>query len=499
MSITSYSFLLFCGLVILLYFTVLKKHQWQLLLVSSLIFYASFSVSFLFSLVYTTVVSYFGALIISDKKAAKQKKAYAGATIILLLLTLLVFKYSRFLWENITAVVHSGENNTNDFFSRLVLPVGLSFYTFQAVSYCIDIYREEYTSERNIFKHALYISFFPQILQGPLSGYRKIKDDLFAKHEFDYSEAVSGARRFAFGLFKKLVIANRIHTFIAVPLSNYTSYRGIVFWYIFFLYAFEIYADFSGYMDIMAGLSKIMRIKLAENFDTPYLSKSIPEFWRRWHISLGEWFRQYLFYPILRTKSIDGLRKRYKSRGRRKAAKNVPTIIALVVVWATTGLWHGASWNYVLWGIYYGTLIILSTITEPVFSNWRIKHLSISNSAIFGCFRIVRTFVLVVIGYVLFRMPSLTETGHITRNMLSVVSFNDLGKLIVNNKFQAAITLAGIVILIVIDVFRYKKTDLDFYFRKMPLVFRWIVYFILIAVIILLGDFDAASFIYFGF
>ncbi len=345
---------IFLPLLMLLYFMV-KNSTWRrgILLVFSLFFYAWGEPVYLFLMLFSAVINYvFGILVGKGKTPAARKLAVTGG-VILNLAMLGVFKYAGFAVESINAVLGSSIP-----VPAIVLPLGISFYTFQAMTYVIDVYRENCPPQKSFSRLLLFITFFPQLVAGPIVRYTDIEGQLEYRR-VSAKEINDGLYRFAIGMGKKVIFANtcslaaeNLFASTAGP-TVLSSWAGVLF------YALQVYFDFSGYSDMAIGLGHVFGFTFPENFDYPYISKNVTEYWRRWHMTLGGWFRDYLFYPVMRSKLMTKLTKALKKSGHKTAAKNLPTIIALTVVWFSTGLWHGASWNYVLWGVYYGAWLIL--------------------------------------------------------------------------------------------------------------------------------------------
>ena len=341
MVFTTLRFIAFMMVVFTLYYIIPKKKQWVLLLIASYIFY--FNASYIFPLVLlaVTVVTYLFAVTVDKSYEARdeylgrmkhfsreERERYRESVsqklkplfiilLFLLILTLCIFKYADFIFNNVLDVSAFLDNTTvrEKVSLNIIMPLGISFYMFQSLGYCIDVYTEAAKAERNFFKHALFVSFFPTLLQGPIERYEHLSAQLFSGVTFSYQNAKYGIQRAAWGFFKKLVIANQISVITDDIWANYSNYNGLIFWiFMLVLYAIWIYADFSGYMDIAIGCAEMLGIKLVENFETPYFSKSIAEFWRKWHITLGVWFKNYVFYPMLRIKFCEGFRKNIEKR-----------------------------------------------------------------------------------------------------------------------------------------------------------------------------------------
>lgn len=345
---------IFLPLLLLCYF-IIKNNSWRrfVLLLFSLVFYAWGEPVYILLMLFSALWNYlFGLLVGSGRTPAARKAAVAGG-IVMNLMLLGVFKYAGFAVETLNAVTGLAFP-----VPAIVLPLGISFYTFQAMTYVIDVYWENCQPQRSFPRLLLFITFFPQLVAGPIVRYTDIAEQL-EDRRISARQLNDGLYRFAIGLGKKVVLANTCalatENFFATAAGPTVlgSWVGILF------YAFQIYFDFSGYSDMAIGLGNIFGFTFPENFNYPYISRNVTEYWRRWHMTLGSWFRDYLFYPVMRSKGITKLAKSLKSAGHKSAAKALPTIIALSVVWFSTGLWHGANWNYVLWGVYYGFWLIL--------------------------------------------------------------------------------------------------------------------------------------------
>lgn len=325
MIFTTLKFLVFFVAVFLVYYIVPKKLQWLVLLAASIYFYLCASVKYAIFVISASLITYLGALIIDkiaqkqeiylkknkeslskeDKKKYKTKqekkqKVVITLTILGTLSMLLVMKYTGFVLENISAIANRFHFDFTSPAWNFILPLGISFYTFMSIGYAIDVYRGEYPAEKNFLKYFLFVSYFPHILQGPMDKYNDLKEDLFTGKKFDYTEAVQGIYRIVIGVLKKMLVADKLAPIVGTVTTNLDQYFGVNIFLAIVFYAIQLYADFSGYMDIAIGCSKMLGIRIAENFDAPYFSKSIAEYWRRWHISLGAWFRDYVYYPILR-------------------------------------------------------------------------------------------------------------------------------------------------------------------------------------------------------
>ncbi len=419
MSLVSEYFLLFSAALVLCYFIVPKKLQWVCLLIFSGVFYCFGGLSNVIYILITAVSAYICGLVISriqqgtkayisanksvlskeerglyKKKRNNLCKAAMVLTLLLNIGILCVFKYSDFVLRQVCAVLPSAGVPSS---LGLIIPLGISFYTFQTIGYVVDVYWEKAEAQKNFAKLLLFVSFFPQVTQGPISDYNQLSSQLFTPHSFVYKNFSYGIQRMMWGFFKKMVIADRAAPMVHTAFSEYTAMNGNNVLLGAFLYSLQIYADFSGYMDIVCGLCEILDIKLAENFDRPYFSKSIAEYWRRWHITLGAWFKTYIYYPIAVSNFAKKCAKSGKKTFGKTFGKTVAASIALVAVWLTTGLWHGASWAYIAWGGLNGLFIIFSLWMEPVYAKMKTALHVKEDCFAWRTFVTLRTFFLVTL------------------------------------------------------------------------------------------------------
>ena len=502
MVFTTLRFIIFMGIVFCLYYTVPKKAQWKLLLVASYVFYACASPLYVLFLVFTTGITFAGSRLI-EKYRKRGKSILIGIAVILLGMVV-VFKYASFLIKNVSALLGVFGCQVTSPTLRLILPLGLSFYVFQSLGYCIDVYREMVAAEKNFFRHALYVSYFPQLLQGPIGDYAQLSPQLFEEHSFSYKNAVFGLQRAAWGFFKKLVIANQISLVIDSVWTADTAYSGLLFWiFVLCLYSIQLYADFSGYMDIALGCSQMFGITLAENFETPYFSKSIAEFWRRWHITLGAWFKNYVFYPLLRSKSLSALRKKWR-KTHPYLANTLPNVTALFIVWLLIGLWHGADWSYVVYGLFHGAFIIASVVFAPLYAAFNKRFPALETNRLYSLFRIVRTFLIVTFGYVIFRPANLRLTHAILQQMFSGLGISSLLHFGSPNFKELSAAFIGFIVLFCMDMYHIKPRtkSLREVISKQAVPVRWCIYLLFVCSILILGVYGKSElnqFAYFRF
>lgn len=526
MPFTTVDFIVFFAIVFFGYYALPHRFRWWCLLAGSLVFYGWLSPYYLAFLGFTTVVTYFAAVGMSanyEKEKswlasnAKQvgrdeKKRYkaemerhrwwmSSVAILSLITLLVVFKYLDFLCGNVAWLAGAIGCQMQAPTFGLILPIGLSFYIFQSIAYVIDVQRGEMPAERNFFRHALYVSYFPQIMQGPIGNYGRLAPQLFAEHKFEYTQVVFGIQRIAWGFFKKVMIANMIADRINPIWSSISDYPGLICWAaVLFLYAIQLYADFSGYMDIACGCSQMLGIKLDENFNCPYFSRTVSEFWRRWHMSLSLWFRDYLFYPVLRSDWNAKVRKSFASK---YLASAIPTSMALAVVWAATGLWHGASWGYVAWGVYYGVFMILGVVLAPLYERFHAAFPGLEKNKGYILFQMARTFLIVVVGYSIFKPADLNATIQIWGQMLMGLDCGGVYQLEYALHHSFIKVFGWMALMLVVDIVHYshEKGSIRLWIRKWPNVVRWGVYVIGLWLMIFYGLYGSGfdQFEYFKF
>lgn len=435
MALTSIRFVLFAALVLVAYYAVPKRAQWGILLAASVCFYCMAGLRSAGYILVTAVSTWLAArrmqtlsarlklrlkaeppLSKEDKAALKRRiaarrRAILVATLVLNFGILCVFKYAAFALEQLSGLARLFGGTGFSGTLRLIVPLGISFYTFQTMGYLIDVYWKKVEAQPSFPRLLLFVSFFPQITQGPISDYAQLSAQLFTPHAYSYEAFKSGAVRMLWGFAKKLMLADLLAPWVADVFANYDSYAGVTVLIGAFCYSIQIYADFSGYMDIVCGLCEMLGIRLTENFERPYFSKSIAEYWRRWHISLGAWFKTYLYYPIAVAKWNQRLGKRAQKRFGKYFGQTLPASLALVAVWITTGLWHGASWAYIAWGAVNGIFIIFSLWMEPVYAAAR-QRLHVSDGQwLWRAFQTLRTFFLVTL------IKVLPEVGGLGRGL----------------------------------------------------------------------------------
>ncbi len=395
MLFNSFEYLVFLPLVFCLYWFVSDRLKWQnaLTVAASCVFYGWWDFRFLFLIAFTSLCSFFSGILIEREKAGgRSGTGIAVANVAVNLLVLGVFKYFDFFVESLAAAFSAFGVELHPVTLKLILPVGISFYTFQALSYTIDVHRGKLAATRDPVSFFAFICFFPQLVAGPIERATNLLPQFQKKRVFDYATAVDGTKQILWGLFKKMVVADNCADVVDKVWLGYPQHSSWTLAIAAILFAFQIYGDFSGYSDIAIGTGKLFGIRLMRNFDSPYFSRSVSEFWKRWHISLNTWFVDYVYIPL------GGSRE-----GRWKTLRNTFAIFLL------SGLWHGANWTYVLWGLYHAALFLPSTL-----SGKRAKYADVVAGDSFlpsfrESFRMLSTFALVCFGWIVFRAGSLAD------------------------------------------------------------------------------------------
>ena len=472
MLFSSLTFLfIFLPLICLLYFLV-KKRMYKniILLIFSLVFYAWGEPKYIFLMILTILTSYiFGILIhkFDKEKKTKAKKITFILSIIVILSSLIFFKYTNFIFDNINSLFGS-----NIVIDKIILPIGISFYTFQILSYVIDLYRNKIKVQKNICNLALYVTLFPQLIAGPIVRYETVEDELANRKE-TFEDFSNGLKRFIMGLGKKVIISNNVAILADFVFDNALTYNNemgtALIWLGAIAYSLQIYYDFSGYSDMAIGLGRMFGFHFLENFNYPYISKSITDFWRRWHISLSSWFRDYIYIPL---------------GGNR--VKKLRHIFNIFVVWALTGLWHGAAWNFIIWGLYFGIILIIEKFLLGKILNKLPKLVQWIYAIIF-----------IVIGWVIFRANNLAEIGYIIKKLFDFSSTDFIALLSINN-FSLSLIYMVIGIILMFPI--YPKVKEKFGDKTW---YQWLEVFFCLGLLLLCILFLTSSsynpFIYFRF
>ena len=421
MLFTSYAFLGFTAALLLLYYLLPRRCQQPLLLVWSCLFYLSAGPKYILYILLTALTVWFTAVRmgnVAQKTAAflkgegaelsrEEKKAYKEAgkkvrrrwlagCLVLNIGVLGVVKYLNFLLANLNGLFAAVGRGPSLNYVNLALPLGISFYTFQAVGYLVDVYRGAVEPEKDPLRFLLFVSFFPQLIQGPISRFGDLSATLYAPHPFDRKQVAFGLQRMLWGYFKKLVVADRILAAVTAIVGDPGTYRGAWAAVGMVFYTVQLYADFTGGIDVTIGLAQTLGITVRENFVRPYFSKSLKEYWRRWHISMCSWFRDYLFYPLSTSPALRRFTKWTRARLGDRAGKRLPLYVSSFVVWFSTGLWHGASWNFIVWGLLNYAVLMLSEELEPLYARFH-QRFPVDGKFWYKLFQVGRTFLLVCV------------------------------------------------------------------------------------------------------
>ncbi|HXP48667.1 MAG TPA: MBOAT family O-acyltransferase [Bacteroidia bacterium] len=496
MLFNSIQFFLFFPIVTIIYFLLPHKFRWVHLLIASCIFYMAFIPVYILILFFTIIIDYIAGIYI-EKSEGKLRKRFLIMSIIANVGVLAVFKYYNFFIDNFNGFLHIlnlSEGNLP--LLKIILPIGLSFHTFQAMSYTIEVYRGEQKAERHLGIYALYVMFYPQLLAGPIERPQNMIHQFYEKKSFNYHRLVSGLKLMAWGLFKKCVIADRLSVFVDPVFGHPHDYKPVVILIAAIFYSFQMLCDFSGYTDIAIGAARIMGFTLMKNFDRPYSSKSISEYWTRWHISLTSWFRDYVFYPL----SI--------SLSKNKGNGAIKLYVNLFIVFLLSGLWHGASWTFVAWGALHGIYLIFAIISRNIRGTLN-GALGISrNKWIFDRFQVITTFSLVTIALVIFRSPTIKNAFYIWGQMFQAlidlvqrVLVHGGGMLGQNCPYPMLLIVLSFGLILFLESIHFiqSKTSISTLVGKQPLVIRWGIYYALIIAIVFGGVYGNTQFIYFQF
>ncbi len=537
LNFSSLNFMAFVAGTILLYFLFpLKKQKWVILLVASYVFYLLAGYQYAYFIVFTTVTTYLFALWLDRisvkskekikknksewsrdekkkyKSSIKVKKRLVMALVLVINFGILAFlKYYNFFSGSLNDLLGVFGVDFSAPTLKLILPLGISFYTFQSMGYIIDVYREKVKPEKNLCKLALFVSFFPQIIQGPISFYDQLAHQLYEPHSFDFTRFKYGIELILWGFFKKLVIADRAVIAIQAFQEGKTDFGGTTITFIILLYALQLYADFSGGIDISRGIAQILGINMVDNFKRPYFAKTINDYWRRWHITLGAWLKNYLFYPIAMSNLFISASKKMKNTkfGATKAgahiAKVLPTSFASLVVFLVVGIWHGANWKYVAFGLWNGLIIMISILLKPVFDLILAKLRINPKNFFFGVFQMFRTFIVVLVGYVFDVALDLTGSLRMLKRSIFDQNIAEAWSQISNfglHKKDYMILLAGTLVIFVVSVIqeRHSTTTLREILDKKTVVLRWCLMFAGIVTILVFGiygpGYNPAEFVY---
>ena len=494
MTFNTFTFYIFFAVIVIVNYVLPRRWRWVWVLISSYVFYSLSDVKYSAVLFACTGISYAAGRMVAKTEHIKLKKTWMLVGVILNVGILILFRYMNFFLDSISTTAAAAGLQWKFRGIELLYPVGISFYIFQIISYLLDVYSGKVEAEKNFGHYALYVSFFPQLLIGPIERYNHLKPQLLNPKPFEYQEFVDSLVRVGWGLFKKLVIADRLavvaNTVFAAP-GDFPSPKLVV---AITAFSFQIYIDFSAYCDIAIGTANILGINLVENFKQPYFAKSIIDFWRRYHISLNNWLRDYIF-----------IRLNYKHR--RNKPRELWMGIDVMITFFVSGLWHGANWTFIIWGALHGLYQTIEILTQKM-RDRVVKKLNIDRSTFaHKAFQILFTFGLVSFAWLFFKANSISEAVQIMKSIISLDGitteeawiFKD-GSLGLDSKdfWMMAHTL---LILMVVELLQ-RKRDLLFELNKQPTWFRWVVYYLLffsITIFGFYGETNAVDFVYLQF
>lgn len=475
--------LLFLPAVLILYQITPAKMRWLLLLITDYVFFWMVSGRLILYLLIATATTYGTGRIlshvtehstVSKKQLTKKKRWILALGISIPLAMLVVFKYLKI------------------FGLTLAAPIGISYYTLQTISYMTDVYRGTVKADKNIARVALYLSFFPQIMEGPISRYSETAETLFAGKAIQYQNLIYGYQRIVWGLFKKMMVADRLAPVIYKIFKHYETYDGSAMAVAVICYTVQLYMEFSGCMDIIIGSGELFGVTLPENFRQPFFAENASDFWRRWHITLGTWLKDYIFYPISLAKPLKNFSKKVKGVFGIGVSKFVAPTVALFFVWLGNGIWHGAGWTYLFYGMYYFVLIFLETITEAPIKNFVEKKHIHTDHIIWKLLRGIKLFVIVNIGEMFFRSSTVSQGFAMLKSIcfdfhVSALVETDFGM----DKYDILLCLFGMFVVFVVDIIHEKGICIRDKVASFRLPVRWVFWYAMIICIVILGAYGA--------
>lgn len=523
MELYSLKFVLFLLLALIMYYSVFRKKQWICLLIANMVFYAWSGLENLLFIFITALTTFCGGVLLArledkyqlvkrnqaidkaerkeyKKKIDKKKRIVLFSFLALNFGILAYLKYWNTILDNISILLGEQNNVLSSLHTAdLILPLGISFYIFMATGYLIDIYGGKYEHEKNFFQFLLFISFFPQIIQGPINRFDKMAQQFKEQHKLDYDNIREALFKIMFGAMKKYAIANLLVGSVALILDNPTEdMPGSVIVFGIILYSVQMYADFSGGMDMVFGIGQLFGIRMMQNFRQPYFATSLAEFWRRWHISLGAWMRDYIFYPLTLTKTMQKFGKRIGKKLGKKMGVVIPVCFANIIVFLVVGLWHGAQWHYIFWGLYNGIIVSLGDLFSPIFAKC-ICHFKINiNSWAFKIFQMLRTFIIVCIGRYFDRIEDISDCLLCFRNTITNFKIEEFSGTVTElfasiNTKAYYVALFALVIVFINSVLEEKEINVFKKIISSPIILRWGIYYCIIFLILLSFTFTFAA------
>lgn len=503
MAFNSLDFLIFFFITTVLYFVVPKKLQTFFLLAISLFFYGYFIPGYLLILIFLVLVNYiFGRNV--NRASTKNRKIFLIIIIILNLTPLVFFKYVNFINTNVSYLAHLIDWNYPLSLLNLILPLGISFYTFKCLSYDIEVYRKNIEPEKRLEIFALYIGIYPEILAGPIDRPQNLIPQLKTGYGFDYNRVTNGLKLMAWGFFQKWVIADRLSLLVNNVFDNPRNFSGLSLIVATFFFAIQIYCDFSAYSDIAIGAGEVLGFKFVKNFNRPYFAYSISDFWRRWHISLSTWLRDYIFLPI----AYKTLRKLKNKPFLHIKSESWSYCIASLATLFIAGLWHGANWTYIAWGTLIGFYLIFSYMTKKI-RRTIVRSVRLNKyPRLHKIISVFTTFCLICFAWIFFRSNDMNDAGYIITHcftgiltyIISIINKFNYSDFIQPfalgfNNMDLYIAVISTLILITVQIIQ-SRSGLRKFISEKPLLVRWIIYLLLVFIIMVYGKFETRSFIY---
>lgn len=508
-------FALFLPIVIIIYQLVPKKFRFVVMLAADYTFFFLCSKWLVLYLIGSTLITHFVGLwlekaelagTVTGKMLTLKKRKILAVGILSNLGILIVLKYFNFFGINIADFINFVGGDVKFSTVKFLVPIGISYYTLEIIGYLTDVYRNTQKAEHNLAKTALFLSFFPQIMEGPICRFNQTADKLYEGEDIHYTNIKKGYQRILWGLFKKMVIADRLAPAVSVIFESYSSIGGVFVIIGAFAYTCQLYMEFSGCMDIIMGSGEIFGISLPENFRQPFFAKNASEFWRRWHITLGTWFKDYTFNTVALAKPVKNFAKKVKNRFGRNVSKFVAPTIALFCVWSCNGLWHGAKWTFIFYGMYYFVLIFLENITEePVKKLTDKLHIN-RNCAGYRIFQAVKLMVIVAVGEMFFRAATVKDgfmmIGRIFTDF-GLSGFETGYAKIGLEYYDWIIVGVGVIIVSIVGVFHEKGISIRDKITSWKLPIRWAFWYAAIMTVVFLGAYGygyaAVDLIYAGY
>lgn len=511
MQYCSVAFLgVFLPLTLLFYCVIPKRKRWLVLLIASYIFFWSLSGKLLIYLLFSTFsIHHFGlwldklykdrqvAIATEDKEEKKLiKKEYDRKAKRIMFLAvvihiglLLYLKYSTFFGMNFNSLFELMGWSFRFKIEKILIPIGISFYTLQGLSYIIDVYKGKINADSNLERLALFMAFFPCIMEGPICRYSDTADKIYECNKITYYNLCYGLQRILWGLFKKIVIADRLNILVKTVFNAPSFYNGTTIFIAAVSYTIMLYMDFSGAMDVVVGTGNIFGFSIPENFKQPFFSKNISEFWTRWHISLGTWFKDYIYYPISLSKPMKKITLNLRKKLGNHYGPLLSGTIALLVVWLLNGLWHGAGWTFILFGLYHFLFISIGNITRQSFNKLYVK-LNITKSKVLQILQILKTSFFVVIGELIFRSNTVSDAIFMIKKIFTSFGFNssELSSLGLDIP-DVVVLLLALLIVLIISIMKEKNIDVREKISSKNIFIRWLIYYSLIFGIIIFGAF----------